>query len=115
MSYDLIALAQRAKAAERMLALASSAQKNQALLAAADALERAANDILAKTKKIYPRPGEQPVRRPSGPVGPESARITAMADGMRSVAVLPDPVGLFWRNSTAPTACTSPSAPYPSA
>ena len=51
MSYDLIALAQRAKAAERMLALASSAQKNQALLAAADALERAANDILAENEK----------------------------------------------------------------
>ena len=35
MSYDLTALAQRARAAERMLALAGSTQKNQALLSAA--------------------------------------------------------------------------------
>ena len=46
MSYDLTALAQRARAAERMLALAGSTQKNQALLSAADALEGAADDIL---------------------------------------------------------------------
>lgn len=95
MSYDLIALAQRAKAAERMLALASSAQKNQALLAAADALERAANDILAENEKDLSAGRENSLSDALlDRLALNRARITAMANGMRSVAVLPDPVGL---------------------
>ena len=95
MSYDLIALAQRAKAAERMLALASSAQKNQALLAAADALERAANDILAENEKDLSAGRENSLSDALlDRLALNRARITAMADGMRSVADLPDPVGL---------------------
>ena len=92
MSYDLIALAQRAKAAERMLALASSAQKNQALLAAADALERAANDILAENEKDLSAGRENSLSDALlDRLALNRARITAMANG------------------------TSPSAPYPSA
>lgn len=65
MSYDLTALAQRARAAERMLALAGSTQKNQALLSAADALERAADDILTENEKdLSAGRGKRPVPTP---------------------------------------------------
>ena len=95
MSYDLTALAQRARAAERMLALAGSTQKNQALLSAADALERAADDILTENEKdLSAGRGNGLSDALLDRLALSRARIAAMADGMRSVAALPDPVGL---------------------
>ena len=95
MSYDLTALAQRALAAERMLALAGSTQKNQALLSAAGALERAADDILTENEKdLSAGRGNGLSDALLDRLALSRARIAAMADGMRSVAALPDPVGL---------------------
>ena len=95
MSYDLTALAQRALAAERMLALAGSTQKNQALLSAAGALERAADDILTENEKdLSAGRGNGLSDALLDRLALSRARIAAMADGMRSVAALSDPVGL---------------------
>ncbi len=95
MSYDLTALALRAKAAARILALADTETKNRALCAAADALEQNADAILAENQK------DLEAGRANGlsealldRLALSSARISGMADGMRSVAELHDPVGV---------------------
>ena len=103
MSYDLTALAQRARAAERMLALAGSTQKNQALLSAADALERAADDILTENEKdLSAGRGNGLSDALLDRLALSRARIAAMADGMRSVAALPDPIGCVTRMEKRP-------------
>ena len=95
MSYDLTALAQRAKAAERILALADTETKNRALCAAADALEQNAAVILVENEKDLAAGREAGLRAALlDRLALSEERIRAMADGMRSVAALPDPVGV---------------------
>ena len=82
-----------AKAAAPQLAWAGSAQKNRALLSMADALEYAANEILAANAQDV-----EASREKYGPVmidrlSLSPARIKGMADGIREVAALEDPVG----------------------
>ena len=82
-----------AKAAAPQLAWAGSAQKNRALLSMADALEYAANGILAANAQDV-----EASREKYGPVmidrlSLSPARIKGMADGIREVAALEDPVG----------------------
>ena len=87
-------LARRAKQASRGLATASTSTKNAALLAAADALEKNTESILAANA--------QDVSNAEGAgIAPglvdrlrlDTGRISAMAGGLRQVATLPDPVG----------------------
>ena len=87
-------LARRAKQASRGLATASTSTKNAALLAAADALEKNTESILAANS--------QDVSNAEGAgIAPglvdrlrlDDGRISAMAGGLRQVATLPDPVG----------------------
>lgn len=87
-------LGARAKAAARELALASTAAKNEALLSAADLLEERAEEIIAANALDVAR--EEEAGMAAGLVdrlrlSPE--RIAAMADGLRQVAALADPVG----------------------
>lgn len=83
---------EKASAAKRYMNL-STERKNQALLAMADALEENTNDILnanaddvAKAKSMM---NSVMIDR----LTLDEKRIKAMADGMRDVAKLPDPVG----------------------
>lgn len=72
-----------------------AAHKKIALLSAADALDALQTTFLLKMKKICPQAGETAC--PDAlldRLALSRARIAAMADGMRSVAALPDPVGL---------------------
>ncbi len=93
---------QRAKAAKPALALATTAQKNAALAAMADALLAATPAILAANALDC--------AAAQGSISPvmldrlmlDEARITAMAEGMRAVADLPDPVGRVLENLTRP-------------
>ncbi len=87
-------LARRAKQASRELATAATSTKNAALLAAADALEKNTESILAANA--------QDVSNAEGAgIAPglvdrlrlDDGRISAMAGGLRQVATLPDPVG----------------------
>ena len=87
-------LGRRAKAASRILATASTAQKDAALLAAADALVAATTDILAANATDVARAeadgvGSTVVDR----LRLDEKRIASMASGLRQVASLPDPVG----------------------
>lgn len=91
---SLLELAQRAKKASRALAVASSSTKDAALGAAADLLEHNAGDILAANHADVARAHEAG----TSPTVIDRLRLTearvgAMANGLRQVAALPDPVG----------------------
>jgi glutamate-5-semialdehyde dehydrogenase len=98
---DVTELAGRARVASRDLALATRATKDAALHAMAEALDKHAGDVL--------RANADDVRRAED-AGTEahmvdrlrltSERVTSMADGLRDLARLPDPVGEVVRGST---------------
>jgi len=85
-------LGRRAKAAAASLAAASTAEKDAALLAAADLLEARVADVLAANAvDVGAAAGLE-----AGPLDRlrlTEARVTGMADGLRAVAALPDPIG----------------------
>ena len=87
-------LGRRSKAASRVLATASTAQKNDALLASADLLGSSADSILsanavdvarAETDGVSPTVVDR--------LRLDEKRIGSMASGLRQVASLADPVG----------------------
>ena len=103
MSYDLMALARRAKSAKRTLALADTALKNRALLAAADALEAHAADIIAENEKDLAAGRENGLRESMlDRLALNEERIAGMADGMRQIADLPDPIGIVLEERDRP-------------
>jgi glutamate-5-semialdehyde dehydrogenase len=93
--------ARRARAAARILATLSTATKNRALHAAADA-------VLARTHEILAANGEDlDAARESGTppamldrLALNPQRIDGIAAGLRQVAGLPDPIGEVLRGST---------------
>ena len=87
-------LARRSRAASRPLATASTARKDDALLAAADLLEARAADVLAANAVDVA--GAEEAGTAPGLVDRlrlTEARVGAMAGGLRQVAALQDPVG----------------------
>jgi glutamate-5-semialdehyde dehydrogenase len=96
---DVLAVAQRARAAAADLAPLPRAAKDAALLAMADALEARTGEVLAANQRDVDRdPGNPLVDR----LRLDEKRVAAMADGLRQVAKLPDPVGEVVRGSTLP-------------
>ena len=86
--------ARLAKSAALKLAGLSTEQKNSALLAMADALEKNQTEILAVNTKDIESAQEKGTRKnfiDRLTLTPE--RIAAMAEGLRQTAKLPDPVG----------------------
>jgi glutamate-5-semialdehyde dehydrogenase len=84
----------RAKAASRPLAIASTDQKNAALAAMADAIEAGCADILAANDVDMEAAGKTDLT----PAFKDRLKLTedrvqAMADGIRAIAELADPVG----------------------
>ncbi|MBF0461795.1 MAG: glutamate-5-semialdehyde dehydrogenase [Magnetococcales bacterium] len=94
MKVDVMAMAQRARRAARPLSMADEDSKNRALLAMADLLvqnttqlqQENALDLQAATAKGLSPAMIDRLRLDAG-------RIAAMAEGLRQVAALPDPVG----------------------
>lgn len=87
-------LTRRAKAASALLAQAPTAAKNRWLLAAASALEARQAELLASNAKdvaAAPEFGLNAAAIDRLALNPK--RIAAMAEGLRQVAALPDPVG----------------------
>jgi glutamate-5-semialdehyde dehydrogenase len=87
-------LGERARAASRQIAVASTAQKNDALLAAADRLLAHADEVLVANAADVARAeaagvGATLVER----LRLNPSRVEGMAGGLRQVAGLPDPVG----------------------
>ena len=91
-----------AKAAKPIVGQLSTAQKNSALLSMADALEECEADILAANQldltAARGRISEVMLDR----LRLTSERIAAMAQGIRDVAALPDPVGRVIEEVTRP-------------
>ncbi|MVA77606.1 glutamate-5-semialdehyde dehydrogenase [Auraticoccus sp. F435] len=95
--------ARAAKDASRSLATASRAVKDAALHAMADALAAAEEDVLAANARdvsAAEESGAAPALVDRLRLTP--ARVTAMVDGLRQLAGLPDPVGDVVRGWTNP-------------
>ena len=100
---EVLDVARRARAAAAGLAPMPRAAKDQALLAMADAL-------VAESAAIIKANGEDLEHGRAGGLSEaildrlalDDKRIAAMADGLRQVAALPDPVGEVLRGSTLP-------------
>ena len=87
-------LASRSKAAARLLAVASSAEKDAALHAAADLLVANGDGIVDANGIDLDRAKAQDMAAPLvDRLRLDHSRIEAMADCLRQVASLPDPVG----------------------
>lgn len=87
-------LGRNARAASRLLARAATAQKNRALLAAADALDAARAELSRANEQDLAAGrvnGLEPAMLDRLALTP--ARIDDMIEGLRQVATLPDPIG----------------------
>ncbi|KAF1052862.1 MAG: Gamma-glutamyl phosphate reductase [Stenotrophomonas maltophilia] len=87
-------LGRAARDASRVLARASTAQKNRALLAAADALDAARESLASANAQDLDNGranGLEPAMLDRLELTP--ARIDDMIEGLRQVATLPDPIG----------------------
>jgi len=96
-------LARQAKAASRLLAGLSTVEKNKALLAMADALEREAvalKEANARDLETGRQLGLSAAMLDR--LRLDDKRIAAMARGLREVAALPDPVGRVLDDRTRP-------------
>src|SRR5690349_22774286 len=100
---DVRAVAERARTAAAALAPLPRKTKDAALHAMADALEAHTDQILAANAE------DVDAGRKSGTsealldrLSLDAKRVTAMADGLRHVATLPDPIGEVVRGSTLP-------------
>ena len=87
-------LGRRAATAARLLAGASTAAKDAALLAAAELLEQRATDLVAANAADLEAAAAGGMEAaPLDRLRLTEARIAGMAGGLRQVATLPDPVG----------------------
>ncbi|GAA1481011.1 glutamate-5-semialdehyde dehydrogenase [Gordonia sinesedis] len=95
--------ARAARAASRSLGRLSTARKNEVLAAAADAIEAAADRILAANADDIARAeaaGTEDSLLDRLRLTPD--RVTGIADGLRQVATLPDPIGEIVDGKTLP-------------
>lgn len=97
------AIARRAREAARALASATRAIKDDALTAMAEALERAAPRIIEANALDLARGRESGMSEGMlDRLRLDEARIRGIADALREVAALPDPVGEVVRGSVLP-------------
>lgn len=86
----------RAKQASGKLAALSTAVKDQALLTMAEAIESQSDVVLAANQKDLETFGSTPEKKAMADrLRLTEKRIREMADGIREVAKLPDPVGMM--------------------
>jgi glutamate-5-semialdehyde dehydrogenase len=100
-------LGRRAKAAARVLALASTAQKDRALTAIAQTIRAAKADILAaNAEDIADAKGAGATPAFLDRLSLDDKRVAAMADGLEAVRAQPDPVGKVTESWTRPNGMT---------
>ncbi|MDX6523959.1 MAG: glutamate-5-semialdehyde dehydrogenase [Gaiellales bacterium] len=92
-------VSERARAAARELSSLDEATKNAALLAVADAIENACDALVAANRlDLAAAEGERPAIRDRLTLNQERCR--ALAESVRDVAGLPDPIGQLLREET---------------
>jgi glutamate-5-semialdehyde dehydrogenase len=96
---EVLAAARRSRVAAARLAPMPRAAKDAALLAMADALVAATPTVLEANDRDVSRDPDNPL---IDRLRLDDARVRAMAEGLRQVAGLPDPVGEVVRGSTLP-------------
>ena len=100
---DVLAVARRARVAAAALAPLTRAAKDAALLAMADALVADSERILAANAEDVAAGREAGTAESLlDRLALTGDRVRAMADGLRHVATLPDPVGEVVRGSALP-------------
>jgi glutamate-5-semialdehyde dehydrogenase len=101
---QLLDMGVRAKAAYRILATASTQAKNAALLAAADAMDAHVDDILRANAEDMEYGRQKDLSDAMlDRLKLDAGRVQAMAQGLRAIAALPDPVGRDLEHSTQPS------------
>lgn len=109
-------LARQAKVASRELAKLSTAEKNGALLAMADALEARAPQLKEANAKDMATGATMGLSTAMlDRLKLDDKRIAAMAKGLREVAALPDPVGRILDERTRPNGLRLKKSPRRSA
>lgn len=99
---QILSMVRQAREASAELALLSSVQKQRILLAMADALEARQEQILTANRKDLAAAEERGRNRAFlDRLALDEARIAAMAEGMRKVAMLQDPIGEVMSGMTA--------------
>jgi glutamate-5-semialdehyde dehydrogenase len=94
MANDMLALARAAREASRPLAALSAAVKDELLRRMADALEAAIPELLTANERDLQGGRDKGLSEAMlDRLRLDETRITAMAEGLREVALLPDPVG----------------------
>lgn len=94
-------LAEAARTASRRLALLSRAEKDAALHALADALDAATDDIVAANERDLARGRANGMAESlQDRLRLDPPRVAAVAQALRDIAALPDPVGEVVRGST---------------
>jgi glutamate-5-semialdehyde dehydrogenase len=102
---EILALGQRARAASKGLARLTTARKNAGLAAMADALLRGdhqANILAENARDIQDAHQAGLTGALLDRLALDAGRLAKMADGIREVAALPDPVGEILRAWTRP-------------
>ena len=103
MAFDIQGMGVKARAAARSLALASTAQKNAALLAMAASIRRSANGILAANAKDLEAASAKDLKTSFvDRLTLTPTRLEDMAKGLEDIAALPDPVGHVLSKWTRP-------------
>ena len=101
--HDLTALGIRAKQAAAVLSQLSSAEKDAALLAIADALQANASQILQANQKDLDAAQENGMTKAmQDRLRLSQERIAGMANAVRELVALPDPVGYVLEGSRRP-------------
>ncbi len=90
----MVAVGERARAAARVMAGAPTGAKNAALMAIAEAVERSANALMQANARDLDA-GRQGALDAAllDRLELNAERVSAMAEGLRQIAALPDPVG----------------------
>lgn len=100
---QILELGRKARAASRALARATAEQKNAALHALADAMVAAEGDILAaNARDVAAAEAAGTAKAMLDRLRLDPQRLRKMADDVRAVAALPDPVGRVLREWTHP-------------
>lgn len=100
---DIQTLGQTAKASTSQLSLLSTKTKNQILNQMAEALEANTQKIIAENQKDLSKADDYGIKETmKDRLRLDEARIQEMANGIRQVATLPDPIGnvdKMWQNA----------------
>lgn len=100
---EVLAKARAAKEASRELASYTAARKNELLLAAADALVAATDDVLAaNAEDIAAGQAKGMTQALQDRLRLDADRVAGIADGLRQVAALPDPIGQVLQGKVLP-------------